>query len=239
VRFEDREIAGAETDREIEQARQNELEHDDERELPAIQPLEVLDDKSEHRVIDAMRSILEHRSFVINDLALPKRELDALEALKTAVEAKDGKLNRFVYATDRQELLEQALAVLQPKLAQHRGMFDELVAKVSELRGDLRRLEDAEDELLVTEVKDLKVVDAKDDDDDDQPRESTLSQGPEVKPVDPKSTLSEGPAVKLIEDEKSTLADGPAAPELARGPTTLGEIGEIKAAEQPWWKSKP
>jgi hypothetical protein len=237
VRFEDREIAGAEADREIEQERQNELEHDDERELPAIQPLEVLDDKSEHRVIDAMRSILDHRSFVINDLALPKRELDALEALKAAVEAKDGKLNRFVYASDRQELLEQALAVLQPKLAQDRALFDELVAKVSELRGDLRRLEDAEDELLVTEVKAVKLVDAKEDD-DDSPKESTLSSGPEVKLVDAKSTLADGPDVKRVE-EKSTLADGPAAPDLARGPTTLGEIGEIKAAEKPWWKSKP
>jgi hypothetical protein len=238
VRFEDREIAGAETDREIEQQRQNELERGDEHELPAIQPLEVLDDKSEHRVIDAMRSILDHRSFVINDLALPKRELDALEALKTAVEAKDGKLSRFVYATDRQELLEQALAVLQPKLAKDRALFDDLVARVGELRDNLRRLEDAEDELLVTEVKDVKLVDAKDDDDDDKPRESTLSNGPEVKLVDEKSTLSDGPEVKVV-GEKSTLADGPAAPDLARGPTTLGDLGEIKAAEKPWWKSKP
>jgi hypothetical protein len=237
VRFEDREIAGAETDRELEQARQNELEHDDERELPAIQPLEVLDDKSEHRVIDAMRSILDHRSFVINDLALPKRELDALEALKAAVEAKDGKLGRFVYASDRQELLEQALAVLQPKLAQDRALFGELLAKVSELRGDLRRLEDAEDELLVTEVKDVKLVDATEED-DDKPAESTLSTGADVKAVDAKSTLADGPEVKLVE-EKSTLAEGPAAPELAHGPTTLGDVGEIKAAEKPWWKSKP
>ncbi len=237
MRFEDREIAGAETDREIEQERQSELERDDERELPAIQPLEVLDDKSEHRVIDAMRSILDHRSFVINDLALPKRELDALEALKAAVEAKDGKLGRFVFASDRQELLEQALAVLQPKLAQDRALFGELLAKVSELRGDLRRLEDAEDELLVTEVKDVKLVDATEED-DDSPTESTLSTGPEVKPVDTKSTLADGPEVKLVA-EKSTLAEGPAAPELAHGPTTLGDIGEIKAAEKPWWKSKP
>jgi hypothetical protein len=237
VRFEDREIAGAEVDREIEQERHNELELDDERELPAIQPLEVLDDKSEHRVIDAMRSILEHRSFVINDLALPKRELDALEALKTAVEAKDGKLSRFVYATDRQELLEQSLAVLQPKLAQDRSLFDELLAKVSELRGDLRRLEDAEDELLVTEVKDVKLVDATEED-DDKPAESTLSTGPEVKTVDAKSTLADGPDVKAVEAETSTLADGPAAPDLARAPTTLGDLGEIKAAEKPWWQTK-
>ncbi|HEX4455026.1 MAG TPA: hypothetical protein VH143_29400 [Kofleriaceae bacterium] len=237
MRFEDRELTGAETDREIEQERQSELERDDERELPAIQPLEVLDDKSEHRVIDAMRSILDHRSFVINDLALPKRELDALEALKTAVEAKDGQLNRFVYASDRQELLEQALAVLQPKLAQDRALFGELLAKVSELRCDLRRLEDAEDELLVTEVKAVKLVDATEDD-DDTPKESTLSNGPEVKVADAKSTLSDGPEAKLA-DAKSTLADGPAAPELEQGPTTLGDLGEIKAAEKPWWRSKP
>jgi hypothetical protein len=239
VRFEDREkVAGADFDREVEQARESELEIHDEHELPAIQPLEVLDDKSEHRVIDAMRSILEHRSFVINDLALPKRELEALEALKAAVEAKDGNLSRFVYASDRQELLEQALAVLQPKLAEHRELFGDLVAKVGELRGDLRRLEDAEDELLVTEVKDVKLVDAKDDDDDDAPKESTLSKGPEVKPEPKPSTLSTGPEAKLA-DEKSTLFDGPAAPDIARGPTTLGDLGEIKAAEKPWWKSKP
>jgi hypothetical protein len=226
----------------------------------------VHDDKNEHRIVEAMRAILEHRSFVINDLALPKRELDALEALKAAVEAKDGKLNRFVYATDRQELLEQALVVLQPKIAQHTALFSDLVKRVGDLRQDLRVLEDSEDELFVTHEHAEKVVAETDDDDQSLdgpertiPKPKSSLDGPEVKQQPVKTTLLDGPAVELapakstlsdgpaIDDKppKSNLFDGPAAPDLATGPTTLGDAKDIDTAredllevqsKQPWWK---
>ena len=255
MRYEDREIVGVESERNVERQRDNELEYRDEHELPAIAPLEVHDDKSEHRIVEAMRAILERRSFVINDLALPKRELEALEALKAAVEAKDGKLDRFVFATNREELLEQALVVLQPKIAQHTALFGDLVKRVGDLRQDLRVLEDAEDELLVTHEHVEKAVAQSDDDDGDhsldgpertipkpkssldgpevkqEPEKSTLFDGPAVETAATKSTLSDGPAVD-DKPPKSTLFDGAAAPDLTAGPTTLGDAKEIEEARE-------
>jgi hypothetical protein len=243
VRYEDREVAGVQADREIDQERQNELERNDEHEVPAIVPLEVLDEARELRVVEAMRSVLQHRAIVINDLALPKRELDALEALKAAVEGKDGQLSRFVFASDRKELLEQALAVLQPAIAAQTSLFADMIEDIGELRHDLHEREDAQDELLAP-AKGAPVVAHTDTDDDqslDGPErnlpepKSTLADGPEVKPEAKKSSLSDGPAV----DEppaKSTLSDGPAAPEPTPPPTTLGDAAEINA--KPWWRSK-
>jgi hypothetical protein len=260
VRYEDREVEGAETDRKLEHDRETELEVDDEHEMPEIQPLEVLDDRNERKIVEAMRAILDHRMIVVNDLALPKRELDALVALKEAVDGKDGNLNRFVFAEDRQELLEQALAVLQPQIAEHMAIFGEMVARVANVRQELRMLEDAEDELIA--LPDLTVKAVVDSEDDDQSldgperniaKPKTSLDGAEVKPEPFKSTLADGPAVELaaakstlsdgaaVQDQpaKSTLFDGPAAPELADAPTTLGDAKEIEKANEskrPWWK---
>ena len=245
MRYEDREVAGVEADREIDQERQNELELGDEDKVPEIVPLEVLDDARELRIVEAMRSIFQHRAIVINDLLLPKRELDALEALKAAVEGKDGQLSRFVFASDRKELLEQSLAVLQPAIAAHTPLFADMIEHIGELRSDLRGREDAQDELIAP-TKAAPVVAHTDTDDDqslDGPErkfpeaKTTLSDGPEVKPETRKSSLSDGPAVDDT-PAKSTLADGPAVPDLATAPTTLGDTAEIKAAEKPWWRSK-
>ena len=246
MRYEDREVGGVKADREIDQERNNELEREDDHEVPAIVPLEVLDDQRELRVVEAIRSILQNRALVINDLALPKRELDALEALKAAVEAKDGQHARFVFASDRKDLLEQSLAVLQPAIAQHTTMFGDMIERIADLRQSLRGREDAQDELIAQQPAITRVASGTDSDDDqslDGPErdlakpESSLSKGPDVKPEPATSTLADGPAV----DEppaKSMLADGPAVPDRAPAPTTLGEPAEIKSAEKPWWKSK-
>jgi hypothetical protein len=259
VRYEDREVEGSEIDREISRDRESELELDDEHELPEIQPLEVLDDRNERRIVEAMRAILEHRSIVVNDLALPKRELDALVALKEAVDGKDGNLNRFVYAEDRSELLEQALAVLQPQIAEHMAIFGEMIARVANVRQELRMREDAEDDLIAEHEPTVKAVAGSEEDDDQsldgperaiakpnsaldgpdvkiEPFKSTLSDGPAVDEPPAKSALSDGPAV-ADPPAKSTLFDGPATPELAAAPTTLGDAKEIEAQnKQPWWK---
>lgn len=246
MRYEDREVGGVKADREIDQERQNELERGDEHGVPEIVPLEVLDDQRELRIVEAIRSILQHRALVINDLALPKRELDALEAFKSAVEAKDGQLSRFVFASDRKELLEQSLAVLQPAIAKQTPLFGDMIERIADLRQSLRGREDAQDELIVPKPAIEKVATATDTDDDqslDGPErvvakpKSSLEGGPEVKPEPKQSTLSDGPAVD-DKPAKSTLADGPAVPDLVTPPTTLGEPAEIKAAERPWWRSK-
>ena len=73
---------------------------------------------------------------------------------------------------------------------------------------------------------------------------STLFDGPQVELAPAKSTLSDGAAVD-DKPPKSNLFDGPAAPDLATGPTTLGDAKDIDAAredllevqsKQPWWK---
>jgi hypothetical protein len=233
LRAEDKEVDGLELERETERQRDSELEKEDEEELPELQSSEDRDAEHRGEVITAMRMILEREHVVVDELKLPARELKALEALKAAVDGKDGKLSQFVYATDRKNLLEQALAVLQPNFvtgdAQHvqmLGAYGDLVEKVANLRVGLVELADSQDDLLhATDKTAMQKADGDKDDtdeaDDDKPKKSTLADGPEVKPVANKSTLADGPAVK----------DEP------QGPSTLGDPADLAAAQkQPWWK---
>jgi len=233
MRAEDKEVDGLELERETERQRESELEKQDDEELPELQSSEDRDRDHRGQVIAAMRMILEREHVVVDELKLPARELRALEALKAAVDGKDGKLSQFVYATDRKNLLEQALAVLQPNFvtgdAQHAqvlGNYHDLIEKVADLRHGLVELADSQDELLhATDKTAMQKADGDKDDtddtDDDRPKQSTLSEGPEVKP----------------EPTKSTLADGPAAKDEPKGPTTLGDPADLAAAQKtPWWK---
>lgn len=245
MRAEDKEVDGLELERETERQRESELEKEDEEELPELASTD--DRESAHRadVISAMRAILDRDHVVVDELRLPARELRALQALQSAVEGKDTKLSQFVYATDRKNLLEQALAILQPNFvtgdsqhAQLLGTYHDLIEKVADLRHGLTELSDAQDELLQTgAAPDVTKADGdKDDTDDDKPKGSTLSEGPEVKPEPKKSTLADGPEAKR-EAPNSTLADGPAAKEEPRGPSTLGDPTDLAAAQKtPWWK---
>ena len=149
MRAEDKEVDGPDLER-AERQRASELEQEDEADLAHDESEELRDIDLEHRghVLAAMRTILSREQLVVNDLQLPKKELRALEALKAAVEGRDGQLGQFVYASDRSDLLEQALAVLQPTVGEMPGMFEELVHRVGDLRHGLKDLEDAQDELL-------------------------------------------------------------------------------------------
>jgi hypothetical protein len=245
VRYEDRELTGVEADRDVAHERQSELDRDDELVLPEVQPLEQTSERNEQRVVEAVRAIFERRQVVVNDLALPKRELEALEALKAAVDGKDTMLARFVYADDRQKLLEQALAVLQPALAHHAAAIGDLVARVGVLRHELEQLEDSEDELLVARRAVAKTPAAEGGAaDDEAPATSSLSDGPEVTREAASSTLfdgreairevrtstlSDGPAVEDAAPP-STLFDGPEVPDRASAPTSLGDAADIARA---------
>jgi hypothetical protein len=245
LRAEDKEVDGLELERETERQRDSELEKADEEELPELQSSP--DHTTEHRgqVIAAMRAILDRDHVVVDQLGLPARELRALEALQSAVEGKDTKLSQFVYATDRKNLLEQALAILQPNFvtgdAQHAqvlGTYADLITKVADLRHGLLDLSDAQDELMHAAAAPTvtKADGDKDDDDDDKPKKSTLADGPDVKPEASKSTLADGPEVKR-EPAKSMLADGPAVKSEPAGPSTLGDPADLAAAQKtPWWK---
>ena len=211
------------------------------------------------RLIDAMRQILDAReglsgnrntvdALKISALGLPEREATALQALENAVLGRT-EIGTFIHAEDRRELLEQALAVLQPNLTSGTGSelaeipmsMEELTKSVEELRETLGDLEDAQEELLGDEKERFagkptgKPADPVDPDKPKPP--TTLTGGPEAKREEKPSTLSTGPEAKS-EPKKSALSDGPAVKQEAEGPSTLGDEKEIAEARKklPWWR---
>ncbi|MFT3696021.1 MAG: hypothetical protein QM831_22985 [Kofleriaceae bacterium] len=250
MRFDEKDLDGPELL--IEQGvQENELVEEDEHDLGDVKLDEVLSEERESLVMITMREILEGRHVVINDLALPQRELLALEALKTAVEGKDGKLSQFVFADDRRDLLEQALAVLQPLLMHDvTAEFQDLVERIGNLRTGLKDLEDAQDELLEAN-REVGVV-GSEGDTADKPKPKPVDDdmtltGPERKLPAWKMTLDQGPEVADLQTAPTTLAGkdlpekkpepsqlergGPDAPPLTEQPTTLGSKQDLAEAE--------
>ena len=88
--------------------------------------------------------------------ALTAHELAALRALAAAAGGRDRQAAHRLYAEDRRDLLEQALAQLQPLLAAGSDphfaslheRHGELVQQVVELRAELMELADSQDELV-------------------------------------------------------------------------------------------
>ncbi|MEP6862806.1 MAG: hypothetical protein ABJE66_19425 [Deltaproteobacteria bacterium] len=256
MRFEDKDVDGPELDREKGQ-RESDLVQEDEEEVDAIRIDDVLAQQHESSLLAAMREILEHRHVVINDLALPQKELRALEALKAAVTGRDGELSQFVYASDRRDLLEQALAVLQPRvMSELTRPFQDLVQRIGSLRHDLKDLEDAQDELL--EANQEVGLDKADTDTADKPKPAAKPDdmsldGPERKLPKPASNL-DGPEPKIVKPPTSLTGerkDEPKLPSTLDGPplkedppheTTVGsrqDLAEAKIAEPQKLKTKP
>ena len=244
MRAEDKDLDGADLARETERQRESELERADEQELPELQS--EADHNTEHRgqVIAIMRAILAREHVVVDQQQLPARELKALEALQAAVEGKDAVLSQFVFASDRRDLLEQALAVLQPNFvtgdeqhAQLLGGYGDLIERVGLLRTGLIELEDSQDDLLManTDVAVTKADADQDDKPDARPGESTLT-GPERKAAPkPPSSLT-GPEPKAEPKPPSTLA-GPEVKTEPPKPSTMGDAKDLaEAQKQPWWK---
>jgi hypothetical protein len=211
------------------------------------------------RLIDAMRQILDAREGVserqltarsldVSQLGLPEREAKALEALQDSVVGRKS-TGEPVFAEDRRELLEQALAVLQPnltsgkptELADLQMSMSALSTSVGELRELLESLEDAQEELIGAEEKSYfaqKPKPGKPPEDPDAPRPPTsLTGGPEAKREDKPSMLTGGPEAKR-DDKPSTLSAGPAVKDEPEAPTTLGDAAEIAEVEKkkPWWR---
>ena len=239
MRFEDKDVDGAELDRE-KGLRDNDLVEEDQEEVDAIQIDEVLAQHSENALLAAMREILEHRHIVVNDLALPQRELRALEALQAAVTGKDGELSQFIYASDRRDLLEQALAVLQPGvMADVTQPFQDLIQRVGTLRHDLKDLEDAQDELLEGNEKVGPAKADGDTADKPKPDDDLSLDGPERKFPKPATTL---PGERKEEPKAPSTLDGPALKEEPPPETTVGskqDLAEAKVAEPQRLKTKP
>jgi hypothetical protein len=254
LRQEKKEVDGFELESEEERKRQTDLVDDDERELHDLDGLPEYEREQERTslIAAAMHDVLDGEHIILNDWDLPQRELRALEALKTAVDGRDQEIHGFVFAEDRRSLLEQALAVLQPDLANLEKvggtMFAELVKNIGELRLALQNLEDAQDE--VERKRESDKGEASDTDDKPKPDADRSLTGPERKIDKPASSLVGperaqdpkpasslyGPDAKEEPKAASTLV----GPELAAAPkpeTSLGDATEIKeTAKKPWWK---
>lgn len=250
MRVEDKQVEGNAVEHELAQA-----ETQEEQELPEIGGEELRD--VEHAdgtaLVDAMRQILANNPLSIDKLALPARELKALDALQKAVTGKSD-TQMFLFAEDRKSMLEQALAVLQPNLTSHgeraelHEMSDslgQLTKRVATLRHKLTNLGDAQDELMADE-KDrflaAAVAESADkpetkpakpsDPDAPRPASTVTGPGPEVEWTEKTITIDKGPEAKR-EDHASTLSKG-AEVKREDKPTTLGDPKEIDAAT-PWW----
>jgi hypothetical protein len=253
--------------------KEDELDKGDDEELPELAGEEVRDTKNDDRglLLGSMRAILDGQSIVVNDLRLPKRQLLALEALKAAVDGRDQDIDHFMYASDRSELLEQALAILQPNLAQGdakdiRGVMHEMIARVGDLRRDLKGLEDAQDELLDGQQKHDLAKGEGDTDDKPKPKPDgdasltgperkeppmvTSLLGPEIKEAPKPATTLVGPDRKDEPKPASALAGpevtdpkpdsslgGPELKEAPEQPSSLGDPAELEAQnKKPWWR---
>jgi len=253
LRTEDKEIDGPDIEAAEERRRESDLveyKPDELHDLDGL-PESVLEEGETSQVLEAMRAILEGDHVIINDLKLSKRHLVALEALKEAFEGKDRSLSRFIFAEDRRQLLEQALAVLQPELAALGAqgvVFEDLLEKVGTLREKLDVLEDSEEELIegrVLSEEEHSDSDDKDDDDDDLDDKKATGksdQKPSKKPKKPKKKKSgdaasgpedlslDGPERPLPPKGPSTLDNGPPLKEAPKGDTTLlgGKAAELE-----------
>ena len=249
MRVEDKAVDGLELERE----RDRELTplEREEDELPENARGEVagLSRAAGSDVLSAIQAILDgDRGVEVAKLNLPEREARALEALQAAVTGKQPGSGMFVFAEDRENMLEQALAVLQPMLtraepevaAAFARDHDRITTQVTDLRAWLITLESAQEELFPHAPAAAKAgTPDTADKPGGKPGETTLTGGPEVKREPAKTTLTGGPEVER-EPAKTTLTGGSEA-KRAEAPTTLGDAKEIAAAQAqlPWWKRRP
>ena len=237
MRAEEKEVDGPDLERH-ERLTESELDKGDDEELPELlveQERELVRTERGGLLV-AVEAILAHDHVVVDELQLPAHELRALDALKAAVDGRDAKLHQFVFASDRRDMLEQALAVLQPNLAHDDASYTLLVHRVAMLRHELTELEDSQDELLDHSQKDELAA--------AQPKPPPPVDAPaEVDPDAPKpaSTLY-GPDEVQAPKQASTLG-GPELREEAKPVSSLGDPSEIASAQaeeapkkKPWWK---
>jgi hypothetical protein len=116
---------------------------------------------------------------------LTEGERLALELLAECVSGRDARTHRIVYAERRLEMLELALATLQPAFAlalvpelgnELRGAYDQLVEEVGDLRDKLDRLGDAQEELMAYRFDHEE--EAGKPDEEDKPADATPTPAP-------------------------------------------------------------
>jgi hypothetical protein len=260
VQLEEKLVDGLDTAHAELQQREDLLARDEE-ELPApvVEAMEDASFKLRGQLLGAVRMILDRQTLEVSSLNLPQLEMDGLVALQVAVEGKSD-MSQIVYATDRRDLLERALGVLQPDFSRSddgaarelRAQLEDLVHRVGELREHLVDLEDAQDELEGAQKSALQAGAAESGDkpkpkpsDPDAPRPATTLTGPERPDPGPAATTLTGPersdpgpaATTLTGPERpdpepaATTLTGPERPEPSRPATTL--TGPELPAEEP------
>jgi hypothetical protein len=232
--IESREAAHAE----LQQREEQRARGEDRLPQPVVEAIQDAGRARRSQLLGAVRMILGRESVAIEQLDMPARETRALLALRAAVEGKSAELDQFVYASDRRDLLERALGVLQPDLTQtddktarelHAQLAD-MSRRVGELRHQLSSLEDAQDELLHAHVAAAEIVAAPGDKpkpkppakpaDPDAPQPPTTLTGPELPEPGPAPSTLTGPEVPEPRPAPSTLI-GPEVPEPRPAPSTL------------------
>ncbi|HEV7555516.1 MAG TPA: hypothetical protein VGO00_08690 [Kofleriaceae bacterium] len=230
--------------------------------LPALELATDLELAHRNELIGAIRAMFQGQTVQLTALGLPDRELIALDYLQSAVTGRDRRYHAFTYADDRRDMLEQALAVIEPVLAtgaELAGLAD-ITQRVSELRSHLSNLEDAQDELLVDEeVLAQSTIDTTDKPapldgpalpdkvpvppsvyapaiPDTVPPPTTLIGGPEVPDKKPIPTTVTGPAIPDVAKPKSTLFEGPEAQSVSKGVTSLVDPADPPKTKLPWWR---
>jgi hypothetical protein len=218
----------------------DELERRNDQELPAAveEAVEYGSLQLRGQLLGAVRLILEEENVELSQLHVPALEMQGLIALQEAVRGKSHDLGKYVYASDRRDLLERALAVLQPDLSRAdsgtarelHAQLDDLMQRVGELREKLEDLEDAQEELLEAYQKaelEAGTADAGDKpkpkpapSDPDAPRPATTLTGPERPEAPQPATTLTGPDRPEPPPPKTTLT-GPDRPEPPAPKTTL------------------
>lgn len=222
----------------LESQQRQELLDRDESQLPSPIVEAIQDQGRERRaqLLGAVRMILGHQTLEVGQLRMPARETRALSALQVAVEGRSADLNEFVYATDRRDLLERALGVLQPDLLhtddqtahELRAQLKDLSERVGELRHRLTVLEDAQDDLLRGTPEIAALTTEPTDKPGDKPGAKPASRPAGTpKPSDPDAprppTTLTGPGPDLPEPPpaRTTLTGGPDIPDPSPARTTL------------------
>jgi hypothetical protein len=231
---------------------------------PAVEAIQEASRQQRMQLLGAIRMILGQERLDIRELRMPQRETQALEALQAAVQGRSSQL-QFVFASDRRDLLEGALAVLQPDLTRTddktarelHAQLDDLSERLADLRHRLSALEDAQEEPVRHHEAD-RIVTAPPEDskpsDPDAPRPPTTLTGPELPAEKPVPTTLTGPELPAEKPAPTTLTGpelpeqapvpstltGPELPEAPPAPSTLGSEGaapgDPDAPKRPWWR---
>lgn len=185
--------------------------------LPQAEHAAIAGAAAEQRgqLLGTIRLVLENGELSVPALNLPALEARALAALQAAVSG-EGELGEFIFAEDRRDLLERALAVLQPSLSRVDDLnaqalaaqLADLSTRVADLRGQLSSLEDSQDEIM----------------DGGHNADRTTGKPGDPPPATPSDPDAARPAATLA-------GPGPEAPAPARPPTTL--VGPERAEPPP------